>query len=160
MKRRKKNIPCCGGNSLFKVTQSIWQKRNLQFHISMGKVRSLLLCTLIWTSAGFYTAHRRCVAENLKQHKMSHESSVFWWISSTEEIHIFLPRCLCWSRCVRICFPAVSRCYSETPMCLTSCGHKTLSKIVSSKALFLEPRHHKAIYDRHYKKQATFHPRT
>lgn len=59
----------------------------------------------------------------------------FWWTLSREEIHIFLPS-LCHSRCVGICFPAISRCYSETLMCLTSCGHKTLSKIVSSKALF------------------------
>lgn len=59
----------------------------------------------------------------------------FWWTLPREEIHIFLSG-LCRSRCVGICFPAISRCYSETLMCLTSCGHKTLAKIVSSKALF------------------------
>jgi len=32
---------------------------------------------------------------------------------------------LCQARCVCICFPTGSRCFSKTPMCLTSCGHKT-----------------------------------
>lgn len=62
----------------------------------------------------------------------------FWWTLSREEIHIFLPSLYC-SRCVGICFPAISRCCSETLVCLTSCRHKTLFKIVSSKALFKSP---------------------
>lgn len=72
----------------------------------------------------------------------------------------------CRSRCVGICFPAISRCYSQTPMWLTSRGHKTLARIVSSEPpppssfFFLDHGDHKAIYGRWYKKHATFNPST
>lgn len=36
---------------------------------------------------------------------------------------------LCQARCVCICFPTGSRCFSKTPMCLTSCGHKTCPRL-------------------------------
>lgn len=69
---------------------------------------------------------------------MAYHSTVTDEPSPRERFFSFLLS-LCHSRCVGICFPAISRCYRATLMCLTSCGHKTLSKIGSSKALFPHP---------------------
>lgn len=77
---------------------------------------------------------RGCITETLKLHKLS-DMSLQFLMNLLQGRDSHFSSSLCSSRCVHICFPAISRCYSET-MCLTSCGHKTLSQIVSSKAHF------------------------
>lgn len=147
-------------NSLFKVGQQACQTENFcdssglkSDHYSNILKQAELLSTplgeLTWSLCGYEL--------EIAQNQLWLNS--LWRTLSREEIHISLT-ILRSSRCIGICFLAISRCYSQTLMWLTSCGHKTLAKIVSSKALFLDARYHKAIYGWSYKMHATFNPST
>lgn len=129
---KKKNIPCPFMLEGTHCLKWAWQET---LDSSVSDRRSHVLKHADFGLCCFLQRSARLCGWELETAQSELWVASFWWTSSKEEIHIFLPR-LCWSRCVRICFPAISRCYSETPMCLTSCGHKTLSKIASSKALF------------------------
>lgn len=130
-----------GGSSLFKVCLRVglagnfyivpfWSNVEANQHITPMRSH-MLLC--------FHTAPEG--SEELEmalKKKMAYHSTVTDEPSPRERFFSFLLS-LCHSRCVGICFPAISRCCRATLMCLTSCGHKTLSKIGSSKALSPPP---------------------
>lgn len=126
-----------GGSSLFKVRLRVGLagnfyivpfRSNVEANQNITPTRShMLLC--------FHTAPEGSEELEMALKKMAYHSTVTDEPSPRERFFSFLLS-LCHSRCVGICFPAISRCCRATLMCLTSCGHKTLSKIVSSKALF------------------------
>lgn len=119
MKRKKNHCYfSAGGNSLFKLDLLFGGATTFKNSDQHG-VKSDQHCFLPWREA-----------QNLKRDKIGSDEQR----SGKRSILFFL--ICCQSRCVHICFPAISRCYSYTPTCLTSSGDKALSKIVSFKAIF------------------------
>lgn len=131
-----------GGSSLFKVRLRVGLagnsyvvplRSNVEANQNITATRSHM--RLCFHTAPEDSEELETALKKIKNKKMAYHYTVTDEPSPRERFFSFLLS-LCHSRCVGICFPAISRCCRATLMCLTSCGHKTLSKIVSSKALF------------------------